>query len=159
MLEVFGPLLNARAPCGNLWMSVFSFSLNPNTIRPGPLENICMGEKCVWALLLVHVLMFVLSFEEVIESLTSLRENKNVFGLGLRLYLMAIHSTNNLFYVPMFLKIQTCVCWLAHLCFTLLVAGILLFKLKMAPFIQLGTSIEGHIQITLTLVLCWKPFP
>ncbi len=98
--------------------------------------------------------MFVLSFEEVIESLTSLRENKNVFGLGLRLYLMAIHSTNNLFYVPMFLKIQTCVCWLAHLCFTLLVAGILLFKLKMAPFIQLGTSIEGHIKITLTLVLC-----
>ncbi len=84
--------------------------------------------------------MFVLSFEEVIESLTSL-------SLGLRLYLMAIHSTNNLFYVPMFLKIQTCVCWLAHLCFTLLVAGILLFiKLKMAPFIQLGTSIEGHIK-------------
>lgn len=62
-----------------------------------------MGEKCVLALLLVHILMFVFSFVEVIECLTSFRENESVFGLSLGLYLMAtfhpgqpVPSTSNI---------------------------------------------------------------
>lgn len=140
MPEVFGPLLNARVPCGNLWMSMFSFSLNPNTIHPRPLESICMGEKCVWALLLVHILMFELSFEEVIVFDFAQREWECIwpqFGTVPDVYIPPRATST---YVLISLKIQTstpCVCWLAHLCFTLLVTLVLWFKPKKAPFMNM----------------------
>jgi len=65
-------------------------------------------------------------------------------GLSLELYLpWRLHSTLGNLYVSMSLKIQTstlCVCWLAHLCFTLLVTLVLWFKPKKAPFIHLHSK-------------------